>query len=400
MVAVASHQLAQCISGHAWNVDLTMIAVCTNNEVHIYNASPAPSAVWDRLHVLQKHDQLVSGVDWAPVSNYIVTVSHDRNSYVWKLEENVWQPTLVILRINRAAISVKWSPRENKFAVASGAKSVCVCYYEEDNNWWVSKIIRKKHGSTVTGVAWHPNNVVFFCFQLYEPYAKRSFRLQVLLATTSTDCKCRIFSAYIKGVDSRSAATTTFGEIRFGEQLVQLDLALGWAFGVKWSPSGRSLAYVGHDSTIHFIDDVGPSPIAQTLALRDLPLRDVLFLSEKRLVAGGFDCNPMLFASDDTGTWNFVRFLDEGKTPASDVKASTQFSEAFGKFYGQAKRGVATESPSSAPGTYHNNCITLLNPLAPPGEQEIRKFSTSGMDGKVVIWDMSTISDALARLGM
>lgn len=24
---------------------------------------------------------------------------------------------------------------ENKFAVGSGAKTVCVCYFEEDNNW-------------------------------------------------------------------------------------------------------------------------------------------------------------------------------------------------------------------------------------------------------------------------
>jgi hypothetical protein len=26
---------------------------------------------------------------------------------------------------------------ENKFAVGSGAKTVCVCYYEEDNNWYL-----------------------------------------------------------------------------------------------------------------------------------------------------------------------------------------------------------------------------------------------------------------------
>jgi hypothetical protein len=24
---------------------------------------------------------------------------------------------------------------ENKFAVGSGAKTVCVCYYEQENNW-------------------------------------------------------------------------------------------------------------------------------------------------------------------------------------------------------------------------------------------------------------------------
>ena len=54
---------------------------------------------------------------------------------------------------------MKWSPKENKFAVASGAKVVSVCYFEEDNDWWVSKHI-KKHKSTVLFVDWY----VFSCF--------------------------------------------------------------------------------------------------------------------------------------------------------------------------------------------------------------------------------------------
>lgn len=33
-----------------------------------------------------------------------------------------WKPTLVLLNINRAATFVRWSPFENKFAVASGAR--------------------------------------------------------------------------------------------------------------------------------------------------------------------------------------------------------------------------------------------------------------------------------------
>jgi len=29
---------------------------------------------------------------------------------------------------------------ENKFAVGSGAKSVCVCYYEQENNWYLTPL--------------------------------------------------------------------------------------------------------------------------------------------------------------------------------------------------------------------------------------------------------------------
>jgi len=36
---------------------------------------------------------------------------------VWTFNGTKWEPVLVILRINRAATCVKWSPEENKFAI-------------------------------------------------------------------------------------------------------------------------------------------------------------------------------------------------------------------------------------------------------------------------------------------
>lgn len=64
-------------------------------------------------------------------------------------EGDKWEPKLVILRINRAATCVKWSPNGQKFAVGSGSRLISVCYYEEDNDWWVSKHIKKPIRSTI-----------------------------------------------------------------------------------------------------------------------------------------------------------------------------------------------------------------------------------------------------------
>ncbi|CAK9308566.1 unnamed protein product [Citrullus colocynthis] len=372
MTAIAVHQFAQCITCHAWSPDHSMVAFCpNNNEVHIYKSSQDN---WERVYVLQKHDQLISGIDWSVRSNRIVTASHDRNSYVWNLEGLEWVPTLVILRLNRAALCVQWSPKENKFAVGSGAKTVCICYYEQENNWWVSKLIRKRHDSSVTNVAWHPNNL--------------------LLATTSTDGKCRIFSTFIKGVDTKDSRAGAFSDSKFGELIVQLDLSFSWAFGVKWSPSGNTLAYAGHNSMIYFVDEVGPSPLAQNVAFRDLPLRDILFVSERMVIGVGFDCNPMAFAADERGIWSFVRFLGERKT-ASGSKYGSQFSEAFGKLYGQPRQGVGNDSVESSRlrGCVHENCISCIVPLKEPGVSTIKRFSTSGLDGKVVIWDLEGQAD-------
>ncbi|KAL3211125.1 hypothetical protein MRX96_000812 [Rhipicephalus microplus] len=163
------------ISCHAWNENRTEVALCPNS-----TGRAAVQAGSERR------------------SNRIVTCAADRNAYVWTLgsEEpgtnaTVWTPTLVLLRINRAATCVRWSPSENKFAVGSGAKLVSVCYFEEDHNWWVSKHIKKPIKSTVTSVDWHPNNC--------------------LLACGSTDFRTRVFSAYIKEVDSASRANTLGG---------------------------------------------------------------------------------------------------------------------------------------------------------------------------------------------
>lgn len=77
-----------------------------------------------------------SGIDWAPDSNRIVTCGADRNAYVWTMKDGAWKPTLVILRINRAARCVKWSPKENKFAVGSGSRLISICYFEQENDWY------------------------------------------------------------------------------------------------------------------------------------------------------------------------------------------------------------------------------------------------------------------------
>ncbi|KAG9146684.1 hypothetical protein Leryth_005024 [Lithospermum erythrorhizon] len=298
MAAIWVHQFADCITCHSWSPDQSMIAFCPNNsEVHIYRLLDDK---WEKLYVLQKHDQIVSGIDWSARSNKIVTVSHDRNSYVWNKEGAEWVPTLVILRLNRAALCVQW---KNKFAVGSGAKTVCICYYEQENNWWVSKLIRKRHESSVTSVAWHPNNI--------------------LLATTSTDGKCRVFSTFIKGIDTKDSRAGASADTKFGE---------------------------------------------------------VLFISEKVVIGVGFDCNPMVFSVDETGLWHpltmlahipgpiplagiesgsfrtFLRFLGERRSASSGVKSGSQFSEAFGKFYGQSKNGSSNDETSKGHGV-HNNCI-------------------------------------------
>lgn len=51
-----------------------------------------------KAHELKERNGHNTGMDWAPRS--------DHNAYVWSQKDGIWKPTLVILRINRAATFV------------------------------------------------------------------------------------------------------------------------------------------------------------------------------------------------------------------------------------------------------------------------------------------------------
>lgn len=51
---------------------------------------------------------------------------------MWTYDGTKWEPVLVILRINRAATCVKWSPKEDKFAL--GKMHIQVVYNIIDTN--------------------------------------------------------------------------------------------------------------------------------------------------------------------------------------------------------------------------------------------------------------------------
>jgi len=349
-------RLAASITCHAWNADGTKVALCpNNNEIHVYKKAGTTYTLEAKL---AEHDQVVTSIDWAPKTNRIVTCSHDRNAYVWTLDGGQWKPVLVILRLNRAATHVRWSPEENKFAVASGAKCVSVCYFEEDNNWWVSKHI-KKHRSTVLSLDWHPNNA--------------------LLATTCTDYKTRIFSAYIKGVDAKLPNTPFGNKLPFGEMFAEIDCP-AWTLSAKWSPNGNLLAYTAQDSTLNIADISSGTPQVERVALNDLPLRDLLWINDNTIVGVGYDCAPFLFQKKSG--WTFVKKLDG--TGEAQPKTAAANTSAFKVF--QNKVDLGSEGTETKLNTKHQNAVSCIQAYKKAGGN-VSQFSTSGVDGNVIVWD-------------
>ena len=359
------------LSAHAFNKDRSQVAISNSNEVLIYQRSSGSD--WQRIHTLQGHDKLVTSIDWAPTTNRIVTCSQDRNAYVWTLDgaSQQWKPTLVLLRLNRAATFVRWSPKENKFAVASGARMISVCHFEEDNDWWVSKHLRRPLRSTVLSLDWHPNNV--------------------LLAAGSADMKARVFSAYIKGVDEKPPASPWGDRLPFGILCAEYTHGpCGWVHDVAFSPEGDRLAWVGHGSSVSVATPASNQVVTVKTAL--LPRASLIWLTPQSLVAVGYDCTPVLFSQNDRGEWMMVEKLDQ-----SQKKAALSGNTAFNKFRQMDSRAQTDAGTGTELNTIHQNTITSIRVFE--GQRDaVKAFSTSGVDGRLTIWDVRQIEQGIAGL--
>jgi actin related protein 2/3 complex subunit 1A/1B len=290
----------------------------------------------------------------------------------------VWKPSLVILRVDRAALDCAWSPNGLKFAVASGSKCVPICHFEAEHDWWVSKMI-KKHKSTVLCVAWHPNSQI--------------------VATGSSDFKCRVFSAFVSDID-KSHDTGPFDKpAAFGEVYAEYG-AYGWIDSVAWSPSGEILAFSGHDSSIQFVnyESGGSGAVAEAMRFRELPFHKIMFLNESELIGVGHEMNPILWQSKRGAKWSMVKKLDDGNNAAEKVETEPigtkkVFSSARALFQNKASKGqdVAVAAVDKLK-TLHEACISSISKMSDDTEFEITKFSTVAFDGRLTFWDMKKLA--------
>nr|WAQ15584.1 ARPC1B [Halisarca dujardinii] len=362
------------ITCHCWNGDRTKFAICpNNNEVHIY--SKGKTGKWEMEQTLTEHSQRVLGIDWAPKSNQLVTCGADRNAYVWTFDpkegaKGSWKPSLVILRINRAATCVKWSPLENKFAVGCGDRCISICYFDVDNDWWVSKHIKKPIKSTVLSIDWHPNNY--------------------LVACGSADFKARVFSGYMKEIEDKPESTPWGKKMSCGQLMAEKSNGRGgWVHGVSFSPSGNKLAWVGHDSTVSVLNQL--TDVVSTIRTKDLPYLACMFVSDNSLIVAGHDCQPLMYNHDDKDCLSLIDTLNKGKKQKSQASFS-----AMEKFKGLDKRAEEKAGGTDL-NTVHQNAITAISIVT--GERgSVKSFATSGVDGHMVVWNCKSLETAIAGL--
>lgn len=282
----------------------------------------------------------------------MLTRDTDRNALVWEPSPQGYKPTLVLLRINRAATFVRWSPSETKFAVGSGDRVIAICYFEEENDWWVSKHLKKPIRSTITSVAWHPNSV--------------------LLAAGSTDAHARVFSSFIKSVDQRPEPSAWGERLPFNTVCGEfLNNSAGWVHSVAFSPSGDALAFAAHDSSITVVYPSAPDqPPKAVLSVTTqlLPFQSLLWSNESEIIAAGYDCEAFRFQGGETG-WRLAGSLEsKGRPGLGDDREES----ALNMFKQMDLKGKVKDDTKLS--TVHQNTITMIRPYESSGSS-VTKFS-------------------------
>lgn len=170
-----------------------------------------------------------------------------------------------------------------------------------------------------------------------------------------------------------------------------------------------SLIYVsvGHDSTVSIVYS-GGGPAVLTVKMNTLPLVTLTWTAEDALVAAGHDCQPLIFSGNESG-WNLIGSLDDTSAPKSAISPASRLgggpgrlnSSAFNTFKNADSRGIGGagggSSSESELFTVHQNTITSVRAYeGHPGA--VTKVSTTGVDGKLVIWSTSSVSSLATKL--
>jgi actin related protein 2/3 complex subunit 1A/1B len=241
-----------------------------------------------------------------------------------------------------------------------------VCYFEEEDNWWVSKHIKKPIRSTVTCVAWHPNSV--------------------LLAAGSTDGHARVLSTFVKGVDERPQASAWGERLPFNTVCGEfLNNTAGWVHSVAFSPSGNVLAFAAHDSTLTVVYPGGadqPPAAILSVPTQVLPFMSLLWSTESEIIAAGYNCEAYRLQGSQEG-WQLAGSLESKGRPGLTEHREESALNMFRQMDLKGKGG----SDDTKLKTVHQNTINTVRSFE-EGSGGVTRVSSTGVDGRVVIWTL------------
>ena len=285
------------IQTFAWNGDQSMIAICpTNNEIWIFDSKGQPDiSKWTKIAVLKEHFNVITSLEWHPVTGLLISASADRGVIVWKKEGEEFMPQLGMIKEQRANLDASWNYRGDKFSIASSSGCVYVGTYFEANNFWVAHTVSKSSNKPI-----HKASAI--CSK-FDPLSSR------VVISSSLDGTVQITTCYNQQIDVDGSGPFA-GITTYGENLMTISCN-GWVNHASFSPNATQICYVTHDCEINFANveciagEGKAKPVSEKIMHNGNPHLQCMFLTEDKCIASGFDKVPYLYKKTGTN-WSMA----------------------------------------------------------------------------------------------
>lgn len=282
--------LLEGISVISFNKDFTQVALSKRDHlIYIYQVTDFknPSS-WKLLHTLNMHILYISGLDWHPETNKILSCSHDKTSYVWTYKGNEWTFENVVATTNLGYILCRWNKRGDKFCECTGNK-VFIGYLNKESGWWMGIQLKEKKKENkgekekkTVGVG--GGNATAVCAKI-DPTS-------LYCITGWTNMKVRISSCYIPATDDQYKGDEKIEDL--GTSIYELKMG-SWIIDVNWSDNGIAFA-CGQDSTIAVIDYKNQKH--DLIRCTHSPTTKIFPLSDSEFYSISYDRNIRLYGKE------------------------------------------------------------------------------------------------------
>ena len=361
--------LLEGISVLCFNKDFTQVALSKkDNIIYIYSIKDLlKTDTWKLLHKLESHYQYISGLDWCPETNRILSCSYDKTTFVWDLTDEKWVPSNVVWTTKLGYLCCKWNKRGDKFCEGTSAKHLLIGYYNKKTNWWMCKAIKvpkkKEEGAEETKNKKQKE-------ETQNPHKSSVVTCEIdptsmFVLSGSTDLRVYVSSCYIPKIDDpflseeQKKAALPFGQViyEFKEN--------SWINSVTWLPSGDRGVVAGQDAVILVLNPKEETDKqTEIIKCKHSPATMIIPKNDTSFYAICYDRNIIEYEKKDD-TWEIKKTIT-AKKEVADNKAKTSIggsvSMALQKFQkmGEIKKenlAVTTKQASHL----HKSIISSCN---------------------------------------
>ena len=117
-----------------------------------------------------------------------------------------------------------------------------------------------------------------------------------------------------------------------------------------------------------------------------------VWISPDSILAAGHGCTPLIFKVDGCGQVAFVSKLEDKETDSTETKFSAR------AFFDRRDK-IGKDTTDTVLNTTHQNQISCIQ-IQSGNKDRADKISTSGGDGKVVVWDLRTLEKQISALSI